>query len=117
MVENQLAKYTNAIEDDIKMLKSDSIKPFSNHRHAIIQVKGEKEVLLEYKSLCTIGIELLHLDDAEFQKRVNDLFSEGKYFVANYSTDFLFKIRQEEAIKNESLRNQPRIDLSNPTIV
>lgn len=42
-----------------------SLPPFSNKRHAVIQVAGEKEVLEHYKKLATTALELLAwpLDD------------------------------------------------------
>ena len=37
------------------------LKPYSNHRNAVIQIAGEKEVLHFYIHFCEVGLKLLHL--------------------------------------------------------
>ncbi len=77
-----LSIYPTSYDDDVKRLsntKSSSsstskissidnegvdleLTPFSNHRNAIIQIKGEKEILLYYANLAEISIDLLSMN-------------------------------------------------------
>ena len=51
------------------MLSSDALVPFSNERHAVIQIKGEKEILVFLMSFAASALELIASpSDAEFDK-------------------------------------------------
>ena len=51
---------------DPNRLKTDQeLEPFSNERHAIIQVKGEKEVLLFLKDFAETGLSLLQVRECK----------------------------------------------------
>ena len=71
------------------------MKPFSNRRHAVIQVKGEKEVLLCYKRLCTTALQIIEADDTTFASTLANLYQESNYFIANYCQDVLSRVRQD----------------------
>ena len=42
IAEKHLSEYPTTLEDDVKELEGGKLKPYSNARHARIQVKGEK---------------------------------------------------------------------------
>lgn len=55
----RLQLYPSNIEEDLKLLASNSLPPFSNHRHAVIMVKGEKVIFNFYIELYEKVKELL----------------------------------------------------------
>lgn len=118
-INDQIARYPTTLEEDLESLKSPALKPFSNRRHAVIQLKGEKEVLREYQRLCRTALGLVHADDVTFQTTVNRLYSESNHFVAAYCSDVLFRIRQDEERRaGQAAAQRPsHINLSHPTIV
>ena len=62
------------------LLAGDSLTPFSNERHAVIQVAGEKEVLEHYKTHCQVALELLSFDvndDVAYIARHRELRDSG----------------------------------------
>lgn len=68
-----LSKYPTALADDIERLKittgDGALEPYSNHRHAVIQVKGEKEVLVFYRDYAAKAIQLLKISQPrEFEE-------------------------------------------------
>jgi hypothetical protein len=54
MVTELLTKYPKSLAEDLELLAagpdSGGLAPFSNERHAVIQVAGEKEVLVHYRT-------------------------------------------------------------------
>ena len=60
---NYLKKYPTSYEDDCNRLRYGNLTPFSNERHALIQVKGEKEVLLFFKDFAYTASSLLNITD------------------------------------------------------
>jgi hypothetical protein len=58
-----LSKYQHTYETDCRRLVSDELPQFSNERHAVIQVKGEKEVLLFYREFAIVSQRLLRIRD------------------------------------------------------
>jgi len=55
-----------------RLTTDQGLEPFSNERHAIIQVKGEKEVLLYLKDFAETGLNLLRIkDQKEFYDEVS----------------------------------------------
>lgn len=72
------------------------LRPFSNERNAVIQVKGEKEVLLFLRELAECSIDLLQIRDrGEFLEELHTV--QGKREVS-------------------SLRDRPLILLSSITL-
>jgi len=71
-VRDCLALYPRTLEQDVERLLNDALlEPFSNERHAIIQVKGEKEVLHFLQELSETAINLLQVrDGAEFHSDI-----------------------------------------------
>jgi histone-lysine N-methyltransferase SETD3 len=55
-----LAAYGNSLEDDDALLVEGKLEPFSNHRHAVIHRRGEKQVLLTYLEAAVESIRVLN---------------------------------------------------------
>ncbi len=89
-----LANYPNSFEEDIARLSSSSVEPFSNERHAIIQVKGEKQVLLFYKDFAETGISFLNtFDETLLELELNNIKSKKHILIQNYIKSLLPLIR------------------------
>jgi len=65
IVRRTLSEYSTSLEEDIKALESDRFVLFSNIRNAIIQVKGEKEVLHHFENFAVTAINVMDLNDAD----------------------------------------------------
>ena len=52
--EAQLARYPTTLEEDDEMLENGGLDPFSNRRHAVIVIRGEKEICHFFIRLCTV---------------------------------------------------------------
>lgn len=57
----KLSKYKQTIEEDEKMLETGVLKPFSNQRHAVIFIRGEKQVCHHYVTLAEKACPLLRM--------------------------------------------------------
>lgn len=63
-MEEKLAAYPQPLSEDLVQLATPGLlPPFSNQRHAVIQVSGEKEVLLHYRELCEVALQLIDSED------------------------------------------------------
>lgn len=59
-----MAAYPQPLSEDLLQLATPGLlPPFSNQRHAVIQVAGEKEVLLHYRELCKVALQLIDSED------------------------------------------------------
>ncbi len=47
------------MEEDNLALRGNKLQPFSNERHAVIMLRGEKEVLHHYVKMAEVGIKIL----------------------------------------------------------
>ncbi len=57
-----LRKYERTLDEDKEALKGSKLAPFSNERHAVIMLKGEKEILHHYVLMADTCIPLLEMD-------------------------------------------------------
>lgn len=88
-----LSKYPNSYESDCQRLKSDALAPFSNERHAVIQVKGEKEILLFLRDLAITGKSFLMLQDLKVIDSELKRLSETKNsIIYQYFQSVLYKL-------------------------
>jgi len=61
-----MSEYTTSLKEDIRTLESNQFPMFSNERNAIVQVKGEKEVLQHYENFAVTAINIMDLNDNDF---------------------------------------------------
>jgi hypothetical protein len=113
-----LAAYRTTYEDDCRRLASPGeVAPFSNERHALIQVKGEKEVLIFYKDFADTALGLLQKrgDSREFEYAMEDVLAHKHPLVQQYASGVILRLRQEE-LRRQEIR-QKSLDFSKPTVV
>ena len=103
--ENLLNAYPATLLDDERKLRSQDIAPFSNQRHAIIQVKGEKIVLHHYIDLATTAIDLIKAPDNKvFEDMMSDIKNTKNSLLIQYCRTTIGRLRLESSKKNESSR-------------
>ena len=114
--DNLLGAYPSSYEADCERLKSDQIAPFSNERHALIQVKGEKEVLLYLKDLALTSTALLCTADfSEFDELLETVRCTKHVLIFQHARSTLSRLHQDEQRRQELRRR--KFDLSRPTVV
>mmetsp|Transcript_31662 Transcript_31662/g.71186 ORF Transcript_31662/g.71186 Transcript_31662/m.71186 type:complete len:188 (-) Transcript_31662:209-772(-) len=92
MVDQKLASYpTSLAEDRAALTDKANAPPFSNTRHALIQVAGEKEVLAHYRQHALVALEMLGLpvgEDATYQAKLRELEVKGtSKWILKYVSD------------------------------
>eukprot|EP01031_Cornospumella_fuschlensis_P026807 gene26807-32388_t len=116
LCDNYLSKYPTTLQDDVHRLAHGNVQMFSNERNALIQVKGEKEVLHFYRDLALTGIKLLQARDLDdFDNQLNEIRTNKHTMVFQYARSALSRVLQEELRKGDRQRQKP--DLTKPTIV
>lgn len=114
--DSYLSKYPASLEDDVHRLVHGNVEMFSNERNALIQVKGEKEVLHFYRDMALSGIKLLQARDLDdFDRLLNDVRANKHSLVFHYARSSLARVLQEELRKGD--RQRRKLDLTKPTIV
>jgi hypothetical protein len=114
---HNLAQYPTSLQADIRRLEHDNVPLFSNERNALIQIKGEKEVLVFYKDFAETVADLLVSNDVnEFDERLDSIRNNKHSFVFNYCRGVASRLFQEELRKGDRKANTA-IDLSKPTVV
>jgi hypothetical protein len=73
-----------------------ALPPFSNARHAAIQVNGEKEVLQYYDDLTTAALGVIDLpNEEEFDAAIKSLEGAGThYLILRYCADIIGATRR-----------------------
>ncbi len=90
-----LAQYPSSYEEDTERLESDAVAPFSNERHALIQVKGEKKVLLFYKDFAESVIRVLQAEDSTtYRQEVMNVQERSHHLVYTHIRNTVPKLRQ-----------------------
>ena len=91
--EEYLRAYATTYEDDLAALNSDGrLAPFSNERHARIQVCGEKAVLHHYIDLSETAQSVLNLKSESFddvRQRAQSLYEHKHVQIAKYCADLV----------------------------
>ncbi len=92
-----LSQYPHTLQEDVDRLANDvSLQPFSNERHAIIQVKGEKEVLHFLQDFSETAINLLQIRSSrELYQEMKGL-QERKHQVLCSYVRSLLPLKNEE---------------------
>ena len=118
IVDEYLDAYPATYEEDCKRLTStdNPVPPFSNERHALIQVKGEKEVLLFYQDFADTATRLLDIrDDAVFDRELQETRPKKHAIVQQYLTNVVSRLRLDDRQRREM--RQKNVDYSRPTVV
>lgn len=117
LASDYLGQYPTAFEDDVARLQSDSqLAPFSNERHALIQVKGEKEVLLFLQDFAMTAITLLQATDVNHFEDILEQVRATKHPVIYFhGKNALSRLLQDEQRRADSRRR--KMDLTRPTVV
>eukprot|EP00981_Chlorochromonas_danica_P008804 scaffold2312_cov165-Ochromonas_danica.AAC.44 len=113
-----LSKYPHSLEEDCHRLLHGNVANFSNERNALIQVKGEKEVLHFYLDFALTGLSLLQVNDYnEFDRVLDNVRREKHSMIFYYSRNTLSRLLQDRLRGEDKRRPQSNVDLSKPTIV
>ena len=110
--QDYLSRYKTTYEEDCALLQSDKLEPFSNHRNAVIQVKGEKEVLLFYQDFCDTALCLAHCKSLNEYESVFATVTSTKHpIIVKYCRHVISKLYQAELLKMQN------VDMSRPVVV
>jgi len=116
--ERMLDAYPRTLKDDIALLESDALAPFSNVRHAHIHVKSEKVVLCHYIRFAKTALDLAHQSNSKFDATLSRLFDSPLHcHVAAYCNSILRQVRAHVRTQKRPPPQSTQIDLSTPTIV
>ncbi|KAJ1430215.1 hypothetical protein B484DRAFT_396031 [Ochromonadaceae sp. CCMP2298] len=113
-----LSHYPTSFAHDVERLSNpdSNIAPFSNERHALIQVKGEKEVLLFLQDLGSTSASLLQIvDGAKFEQQLEQVRCTKHALIYQYARGTIARLHQDEVRRAENRRR--KLDLSRPTVV
>mmetsp|Transcript_938 Transcript_938/g.1573 ORF Transcript_938/g.1573 Transcript_938/m.1573 type:complete len:521 (+) Transcript_938:184-1746(+) len=112
-----LAQYPTSLAQDKERLAAGNTAPFSNERHALIQVRGEKEVLHLYMELASTGIALLQCSEdlARFDRQLEEIRVASHALIYQYGRSTVGRLIQDEQRRTEIRRR--KLDLSRPTVV
>lgn len=73
---------------------------YSNARNAVIQVKGEKKVLLHYLLLATTGLALMRCEtDAQFEAMLGRVDEKKNPFVHAYCSIEISKLKRYSGVR------------------
>ncbi len=116
--DEHLSKYPTTFEQDVQRLAHGNVPLFSNERNALIQVKGEKEVLLFFRDLAaTAAIGLKLRDIGEFDEYINQVRTTKHVLIFHYCRVTIGRLVNEEFRRGDINSRQRNIDLSKPTVV
>ncbi len=112
-----LQSYPTTFEQDCQRLLYGNVEPFSNERHALIQVRGEKEVLLFFRDMSQVAIQLLQENDpGQFEALLESVRVSKDPIVYQYCRGTISRLHQDDLRKQQDYRRR-NMDLSRPTIV
>jgi histone-lysine N-methyltransferase SETD3 len=100
-----LAAYPTTLAQDNEQLATEGrLAPFSNERHACIQVRGEKEVLHHFVRLSEVALEAIDAQtDDSFEAIVRRVSETENTSIAQYVKDVVNGVRREEKRKGRLL--------------
>jgi histone-lysine N-methyltransferase SETD3 len=115
--QSYLEKYPTTLENDCVALATGNIPLFSNERNALIQVKGEKEVLHFFLEFAQTGTRLLYMKagSGEFEAGLEEVRKSKHQVIHQYCRTVLQRLRQEDSRRQEF--RERNVDMSRPTIV
>lgn len=106
MCKRRLKLYKNDIEVDEKMLEEGNLEPFSNHRHAIIMIRGEKLIFKFYINLYNKMIELLEKQNEEAVE-----FIYSNYMGSDEYSEYISRVGMNLVSKYGTLYDKPEEEL------
>jgi hypothetical protein len=125
IVASLLSAYPATYDQDVALLADTSPETgapmFSNKRNALIQVKGEKEVLLFYKEMGDTALAILqtwpveNVGSNEFYEKMEDMRCNQHFIIYNYCKSVAQRLLTEEKRKNEARARNMNMAL--PTVV
>jgi len=112
-----LKAYPTTYQNDCEQLQNGNLQPFSNERHALIQVKGEKEVLLFYKDFANVAIQLLQVQDADhFDSLLESVRVLKDPILYQYCRGTIGRLLHDD-MRRQLEHKKKDMDLTRPTIV
>jgi len=115
--EEYLSKYPTTLEEDKTLLASGDLKPFSNHRHAVIQIIGEKNVLHHYLELARLALGIIDRNDPLNDEQQSELYATKHQHMVDYCVNVVGQIRRHEQAKAKALASPVRQMSAGPTII
>lgn len=122
MLTKLIAAYPTTLQQDCEALEDHNKCPlFSNRRNAMIQMRGEKEVLHFYLDFAEVALDVLqtwpveHVVTPEFGDKLEHIRQTKHFLVYNYCRHVAHRLLLEEKRKNE-LRAR-NVNLALPTVV
>ena len=95
--DDYLGRYPTTLQDDIAMLGSEKLPMYSNRRNAVIQVKGEKEILHVLKKLTQCALRLLAAESHENVAAVLSLIRGSEHvYVQQYCEILALRLWRKE---------------------
>lgn len=116
--DDNLKAYPTTYEQDCKLLQTGNVPLYSNYRHALIQIRGEKEVLYFLKDFANTSLSLLSITDlvsGAFNTSIDNIRITKHPVIYSHCRSTISRLLQDEYRRNEIRRNN--VDLSKPTIV
>ena len=116
-----LSKYPTTIEQDKILLHEDNLEKlpyYTNKRHAIIHIKGEKEVLHFYLHFSNCGLKLLNIgehEQSEYDTLLGEIKKKEHPMIVHYCNQYISILRSHEYITNKQLVEH--LDLTQPIVV
>lgn len=118
LIDEHLRQYPTTFEEDVHRLQHGNVPLFSNERNALIQVKGEKEVLLFFRDFANTGAIGLKLRDlSEFDEFLNQVRVSKHTLIFQYCRGTVGRLLHEEIRRGDYRASHRNIDLSKPTVV
>ena len=115
--EHYLSLYPTTYEQDCDRLLYGDVAPFSNERHALIQIKGEKEVLLFFRDWAEVAMQLLRENDlGQFEALLENVRTTKDQLVFQYCRGTIGRLHQDD-LRRQMDQRRRTMDLSRPTIV
>ena len=121
--DDYLSRYPTTLEEDKRRLAApveggDGLAPFSNERHAVIQLRGEKEILHFFKHFSECGIRVLSVrlnSSVEFESILQRYQTTEHPVIYQYCRTVVSRLRDLEIRRMEQAHKN--VDLSKPTVV
>ena len=111
-----LHRYRHTYESDCERLNDGSLPLYSNERNAVIQLKGEKEILIFYHDYSIIAQKLLHMYNVkefeEYMAHIRDTKHNTLYQMLRIH---IVRLKIDEQKHMETKQNY--IDYNKPVIV